>query len=380
MMHGSPFNACPLCGAAELHVSVIRPHLPVFQNVVYPTRDLAMDAPSARLALGTCSSCGFSYNAAFDSSQVTYDVNYDNHVESAVFRAYYHEVARMLINRFRLIDGTVYDIGCGKGEFLRILCALAPGLRGIGIDPSCTPCIEGNFELRRATFETSDIVGDARLVILRHVLEHIDQPAIFLAGLRTAMPDAPLYVEVPDLDWILENRAFWDFCYEHCNYFTPGTLASAMHGAGFQVSAQAPAFGGQYQWIVGLPAGPADTPHRDGSAAIAKAKAYAAHEAAAIAALKDLADRNGGIAVWGMATKGVLLSILLGAHRVIGGIDMNAGKQGHFAAGSGVAINAPEWLHTVPAGTQVLVMNPNYLAEIQRSVAAIRSDLHVVSV
>lgn len=380
MMTHSVNRHCPLCNTPLPHVSIVRPRLPVFQNVVHPTRDLARAAPAARFELGTCRGCGFSFNAVFDPDCMTYDVTYDNHVESAAFKRYYRDVAQMLLDRFQIREGTVYDIGCGKGEFLRVLCELAPGVAGIGIDPSCTPRVDGNFELRRSTFEASDVAGDARLVILRHVLEHIDQPASFLASLRAAMPAAPLYVEVPDLGWILENRAFWDFCYEHCNYFSLETLRFAMTGAGFDVIDQDHAFGDQYQWAIGMP-GELPTHHAgEGENAIAAVTAYADNEAAAIARLRDSAGREHGVAIWGMATKGVLLSILLGAENVVGGVDMNAGKQGQFAAGSGVSINSPEWLRTLAPGMRVLVMNPNYLDEIKATAAAIRDDLRIEAI
>lgn len=364
MLNPAPRD-CPLCGAPGPHISIVRRNLPVLQNVVHPSRAMAREAPAARFELGTCRGCGFSFNAVFDPDRMIYDVAYDNHVESAAFRRYYRDVAGMLLDRFEIIDGTVYDIGCGKGEFLRILCELAPGVTGIGIDPSCTPCIEGNFELRRSTFEESDVAGDARLVILRHVLEHIDRPASFLMALRAAMPAAPLYVEVPDVDWILDNRAFWDFCYEHCNYFSLDTLRFAMAGASFEVIGQDRAFGGQYQWAIGMPGKPPGQLESDGERAIAAVTAYAGNEADAIARLRDSAGREHGVAIWGMATKGVLLAILLGAENVVGGVDMNAGKQGRFAAGSGVSINSPDWLRTLAPRTRVLVMNPNYLAEIR---------------
>ena len=194
------------------------------------------------------------------------------------------------------------------------------------------------------TFEASDVAGDARLVVLRHVLEHIDQPAAFLAGLRAAMLAATWYVEVPDVDWILGNRAFWDFCYRHCNCFSLDTLQFAMTGAGFDVIGQDRAFGGQYRWAIGLPRRQPVGQSGDGAGAIAAVAAYADSEAVAIALLGDCASREYGVTIWGMATKGVLLAVLLGAENVVGGVDMKAGKQGLFAAGSGVSINRPDWL------------------------------------
>lgn len=368
-------NMCPLCEGVGVQ-SVHRTQIPVLQNIVYPTAEVARCAPQRKFELATCANCGFSWNARFDADAIVYDEHYDNHVASSAFTAYYKDIATMLIDRFDIRDGTVYDIGCGKGEFLRVFAALAPAVRCIGIDPSCTAVIDGNFELRCMRFDPSVFDGDARLVLLRHVLEHIAEPADFLSALRNAMPAAPLYVEVPDLDWILAEAAFWDFCYEHCNYFTPSSLNFALARAGFAVSEQAPCFGDQYQWALAMPAAP-HTPKIDGDTAVVAAAAYAASEAAAIATLRADARGRGGVAIWGMATKGVMLAILIGAENTITGIDMNKGKQGHFAAGSGVSILGPEVLEVLPIGTSIVVMNPNYFEEIAAIVAAVRDDLVV---
>jgi SAM-dependent methyltransferase len=361
-------------------LSVDRESLPVFQNVVHQSRDAAMKAACGQFRLGTCRDCGFSWNTGFDADVMVYDESYDNHVASAVFAAYYRELVLMLIERFGISDGTVYDIGCGKGEFLRIFAALAPGVRCIGIDPSCTPVIDGNFELRCMRFDASVYTGDAKLVLLRHVLEHIDQPIAFLSALRGAMPAAPLFVEVPDLEWILEKGAFWDFCYEHCNYFTPATLTDAMRRSGFDIIEARASFGGQYQWALVRPGQGSATPIADPVAAIAKVAAYATHEAAALDRLCARADKAGGLVIWGMATKGVILSLMLGGDRVRGGIDMNSNKHGRFAPGSAVEIHPAAWLETLPPGSDVVVMNPNYLAEITAITAAIRPDLAIAAI
>lgn len=359
---------CPVCGCSRPVASVRRAAIPVFQNVTYATAEAARAAPRAEFVLATCAACGFSYNGAFDPDRVTYDESYDNHVASAAFHDYYRQLARMMIARFGLADGRVYDIGCGKGEFLEVLHSLAPTLQAIGIDPSCTPREEENLRLVRARFEASLLAGEARLVILRHVLEHIDRPVDFLRQLHAAMPDAPLFVEVPDLDWILENGAFWDFCYEHCNYFTESSLAAALGEAGFVVEEQQRAFGDQYRWAIcrrGTPA--ARTGNAD--AELAKLAAYGRNEAERIAGVAGLGAHESGLILWGMATKGVMLASLLPGGLVIGGVDLNAAKQGRFVAGSGVEIHPPDWLRSQSPKSRLLVMNPNYAEEISTMVA-----------
>ena len=157
------------------------------QNVSYPTRELALASACAPFQLSGCARCGFMYNSRFDESLMSYDVAYDNHVESAAFQGYYESLARTLIDRFGLdAGGVVYDVGCGRGTFLKTLCAAAPNVHGIGIDPSCEPMEAGNVTLLRSTFSRELIRDDAKLILLRHVLEHIDRPReLSRRGLRT---------------------------------------------------------------------------------------------------------------------------------------------------------------------------------------------------
>ena len=81
--------SCPICSAIEARLVAYRDRLPVLQNVTFPTREVALASPCAPFELVACNRCGFMFNAKFDSSLLTYDTDYDNHVESAIFERYY---------------------------------------------------------------------------------------------------------------------------------------------------------------------------------------------------------------------------------------------------------------------------------------------------
>ena len=373
-------NVCPICSGST-DVSVRRQSLPVFNNVTYSTRDEARGAPVGRFALTTCRSCGFSHNGDFDPDLATYDENYDNHVESAVFDAYYGDLVRLMSRRFELDSGTVYDIGCGNGEFLKVLCEAAPNVSGVGMDPSCRPTQDGNFRLTNRTADNASFLPDARLVILRHVLEHIDDPVGFLTRLREAVPDAPFFIEVPDFNWILTNGAFYDLTYEHCNYFTLPTLRLTLETAGFYVVEQQRSFGDQYQWAICRPAAHRTPLTRVGNAdsELGAVQAYLAIEADRLATISELAEGPDHFVLWGMSGKGVILASLLPEGMVSGGIDMNRTKQGRYAAASGLRIHSPEWLPGIGDST-VLVMNPNYVAEIGNLVERLGANARLITV
>lgn len=359
---------CPTCDSAHVRGSIAREAIPVLQNVVYATESEAKAAPRGSFRLATCSSCGLSYNAEFDAALITYDESYDNHVSSDVFKQYYRDLGSMLAKRLGLRDGPVYEIGCGNGEFLKTLCKIAPGVHAIGIDPSCSPEKTNNYQLIRSQFdrEVCHIAGSARLILLRHVLEHIEQPVQFLKEVMAANSDAPLYVEVPDLSWILRNCAFWDFCYEHCNYFTPEALKSTLAQAGLQAIDEGVSFGGQYQWVICRASSSPSAALEDVDTGYPEVERYAEQEEALMRGMTRKAKARDGLVLWGMATKGVMLSNVLPEGSVLGGVDMNAAKQGKFCSLRGTAIHSPNWMAGLPEGTVITVMNPNYLAEIQQ--------------
>ena len=221
-------NFCSLCNQSHIFPVVIRENLITMQNYVYQNRDNALQAKVGQFELGVCPDCGFANNRKFDSSLLNYDENYDNSVPSAIFTAYYQEIATFLHQTYNLDNQLVIDVGCGKGSFLKVLTDLYPQVRGLGIDPSYeeTLCISknsnsSNLHFIQDIFKQEYVTEQPALVICRHVLEHIPQPTNFLKSIYSALrafPNTPFFLEVPDLTWILENQAFWDFCYEHCNY------------------------------------------------------------------------------------------------------------------------------------------------------------------
>src|SRR5437764_687990 len=66
---------------------------------------------------------------------------------------------------------------------------------------------------------------------------------------NSAFDDGRVYFETPDVTWILRNQVIWDFFYEHCSLFAPGSLSTAFAAAGFRVSAVRRVFCDQYLWI-----------------------------------------------------------------------------------------------------------------------------------
>jgi SAM-dependent methyltransferase len=395
MVEGAmPVMVCPVCHSVHLRHVLERRGVPVHQNLPAPTAAAARSCLRGDLRLVQCLTCGFVFNAAFDETLQRYSPDYENaQTHSSAFRSYLEGLIAELIDRYALTGKTIIEIGCGKGEFLSRLCE-AGGNTGIGFDPSyvagrdeVAPCVTIIPDFYRAG--RAQTRGD--FICSRHVIEHMAQPRQFLEALREAIgdrTDVAVFFETPDLEWILEHRAFWDIFYEHCSYFAMPVLAGLFRACGFQVLRSRRAFEGQYQWLEARPACRSQSAP-DWDTAVVARLAESVREFAAdcvvrqagwarrVAALRKL----GRCAVWGAGAKGVtfLNTLQLDLDVVPVVVDLNPRKHGRFIPGTAQPIVSPEALREAGVRT-VLVMNANYLAEIREAVEALGLELEITSV
>lgn len=366
------------------------PRVPLLQNRVYSTRESATAAQSASIDIVFDRQVGYAINAAFQSELATYDSGYDNSVPSPQFMAYYDALADYLVCKYDLSQGKVYDIGCGKGTFLWRTAARYEEVRGVGIDPSyCGPesAFSGRLVFINERFCRRHIVENdiPSILICRHVIEHIKRPEYFLSSIfdsvRGGKQRVPVFIEVPDFNWIVQNNAFWDLCYEHVNYFTPDALSRCITRAGAQVTRVTTAFGGQYIWAEAN-LNPRDRSGGevlppDGTYELDRDIDFEAHLNACIQRVRQVASTH-QIVIWGMATKGVMLSLhLLNAGlKVNYCVDINSQKQGKYTPVSGLEIIPPEELPQ-NKNYAVFCMNPNYMEEVEAACRAlqIRGDI-----
>jgi hypothetical protein len=213
---------------------------PIFQNRMYPTAAEAIACPRGDIELVEDEVTGLVHNAAFRPELMTYDRDYQNEQgHSPAFRAHLEVVADIVMKQ--LGREQIVEVGCGKGLFLELLAVR--GVEVTGFDPS----YEGENPRIIARYFSPDERMRAKGLVLRHVLEHIPDPFLFLQQLREANGGSGLlYVEVPCLDWILAHRAWFDVFYEHVNYFRLVDFAR-MFGTVVQAERL---FGGQYLGIV----------------------------------------------------------------------------------------------------------------------------------
>lgn len=377
-------NLCPVCGGGNCREFLRRTEVPVHQNLVLPTREAARKVKRGDLALNLCTACGFVFNSAFDGAKLDYGADYDNsQSHSPYFSRYMAELAQHLVRDQEVHDCRIVEVGCGKGDFLRMLVEDATsGNVGVGFDPSYVgPAsdLNGRLRFRRSFYDArcADEVH-ADVVVCRHVIEHVPQPLELLRAVRGALGQtktARIYFETPCVAWILREKVIWDFFYEHCSLFTAVSLANAFRRCGFVVREARHVFGGQYLWLEagldGVDSVGAGMPEED---LTRLTQDYTRAEARLrddwLARLGE-ARRAGKVAIWGAGAKGSTFANLIDPDCALVDclIDLNPNKQGKFVPGSGHSIVGVDALVTRDIRAAIL-MNPNYRAENEALLAA----------
>jgi hypothetical protein len=378
-----PGSACPICEAPNATEFLRRGAVPVHQNLLFDTAEAARAIARGTLAMHVCGACGFAFNAAFDPTLLDYGTAYENSQDcSAAFNSYLDGLVQQLVERHGVRNGRVVEVGCGKGAFLtKLLTHPANRSSAVGFDPTYLgpdEVLGGRLRFKRVFYGPETAVP-ADVVVCRHVIEHVPDP---LGLLRTVRAEAgqwgktKVFFETPCVDWILRHRVPWDFFYEHCSLFTRHSLGLALTRAGFRVTDVRHVFGGQYLWAeaetgVGQwPAADGDTPRM--------AREFAAVERSRLTYWLTLLN-SGRTLVWGAGAKGVTFCNLADprAERVLAVVDVNPAKQGKYLAGTGHPILSPEAALGLRPDA-VLVLNPNYVAEVADVVSRLGSSAAVI--
>lgn len=320
--------------------------LPIFQNRMYDTEAEAKACPKGDIQLVEDQLTGLVYNAAFRPELMAYDANYQNEQAlSPLFQAHLESVSG-IVERCMGRDALV-EVGCGKGFFLEML--LAKGFDIAGFDPT----YEGNNPRVMKHYFEPGVGIKANGLLLRHVLEHIQDPFDFLQQLQVANGgNGKIYIEVPCFEWICAHRAWFDIFYEHVNYFR---IADFYRMFGTVIDSGR-LFGGQYLYIV---------------AELATLRKPEMNFKDCVAFPKDFTRSLGEpcrAAIWGGASKGVIFALLKAragqAISIV--IDINPAKQGKYLPATGLLVQSPsEALANLPKGSTIYVMNSNYLEEIK---------------
>jgi SAM-dependent methyltransferase len=360
------------------------------------TQRQALEFPRGTIVLGFCSECGFISNVAFNSSLLDYSSVYeDQQCFSPTFNVFAQNLAKRLIKKYNLYDKNILEIGCGKGDFLALLCELGHNT-GVGIDPAY---VDGRIQSEasdRLTFIRdyyseyyAHYCGD--LVCCRHTLEHIFNTQEFVRSVRQAIGDrlnTIVFFEVPDVTRVLCELAFWDIYYEHCSYFRPGSLARLFRSCKFEVMCLSRDFDDQYLLIEAKPVSQLSAKTHELEENVEETAKHVGYFSEHIhqeldqwkCHLRQIRADGKRAVIWGSGSKCVsFLAALNVKEEIEYVIDVNPHRHGKFIAGSGKKIMPPEFLKKYKPDVTI-VMNQIYCNEIRQMLADMGVTTELISV
>lgn len=393
----SPFqHSCPSCGGSSLRNFYQVGQVPVHSVLLMPSRDKATSYTRGDIELAFCDDCGFIFNRRFDASLHEYSQEYEETQGfSGTFNKFHRRLATDLINRYDLRNKEIVEIGCGKGEFLTLLCEIGEN-RGTGFDPAfiserLVPPAKGEVNFVKDFYSEKYSHYKADFFCCKMTLEHIPDTADFIRTVRAAVGDDPdniVFFQVPNTAYILKDLAFWDVYYEHCSYFSTGSLARLFRNCGFDVLDLGLDYDDQYLMVEARPGDGQGTPPHPLENDMADLRSglsnFIENAPLSIAGwrkrLNTWKAEGKRVAIWGSGSKGVsFLTTLKVSDEIAFGVDINPNKHGTFLAGSGHEIVGPEHLKSFPPDV-VIVMNPIYCEEIGRDLAAMGLNPEMVAV
>ena len=286
-----------------------------------------------------------------------------------------HRQFRAFLTRHQLLGKEVLEIGCGRGEYLRLMAAAGARVSGIeGGRETADLARQDGFDVHNIYLETGqeNIPGApyAAFFVLNW-LEHLPNLPRVLNGIHANLqPQGIGLVEVPNFDMILQNRMFAEFTADHLFYFTRATLRRTLENHGFDVIRDRVVW---HNYVI--------------SAEVRKrlpleVSGFAAAQQELIRQIHAFTGRfqPREVAVWGAGHQAfAIMALARLGNRVRAVMDSAPFKQGKFTPASDLPIVSPDLLDDTSIKA-VLVMAGSYSDEIVRLIRRRREDTVAVAV
>lgn len=329
-------------------------HMPDAQGVKQD-RGLTLD-------LCQCMGCGL---VQFDCEPVDY---YRDVIRAGGFSKTMVELRRYqykhLIDSYHLEGKKFIEVGCGQGEFLKVLSEFPVEVHGIEHDPHLVELARAQgLDVTEGFTETEDtrFAGGLYDVFLSfNFLEHQPDPGTMLQAIyRNLEDDAMGLITVPSFEYIMDHNSYYELIRDHLAYYTFETLTPLLERNGFLVEE-------------------CEVINRDTLSVIVKKRpqmdtenlleCYVNLKREMESYMKYLDAWDKKVAVWGASHQGFTLAATtkLGERaRYI--IDSAPFKQGKFAPASHLPIVGPDHFHEHPVDA-IIITAPGYTDEIAASI------------
>lgn len=349
---GAPLWETPLLTLDNMPASA--QHMPDAQGVK-EDRGLTLD-------LCQCMGCGL---VQFDCEPVDY---YRDVIRAGGFSKTMVELRRYqykhLIDSYHLEGKKFIEVGCGQGEFLKVLSEFPVEVHGIEHDPHLVELARAQgLDVTEGFTETEDtrFAGGLYDVFLSfNFLEHQPDPSTMLQAIyRNLEDDAMGLITVPSFEYIMDHNSYYELIRDHLAYYTFETLTPLLERNGFQVE-ECEVINRDTLSVIVRKRPQMDTEN------LLECYVNLKREMETYMKYLDAWDKK--VAIWGASHQGFTLAATtkLGEKaRYI--IDSAPFKQGKFAPASHLPIVGPDQFHEHPVDA-IIITAPGYTDEIAASI------------
>lgn len=359
------------------------PEQTIFELVDAPAS--AQDIPDAnqidhdrgvKLNLYQCMGCGL---VQFDCAPVSY---YKDVIRAGGFSTTMTELRReqyrRLIETYCLEGKKFLEVGCGRGEFLKVLTEFPVEVYGIEHKADLVALAQeaGLSVWRDFAGDPGRELTDGRVrgpfdVFLSfNFLEHQPEPGVMLQTIyHNLTEDGMGLVTAPALEYILEQGSYYELIRDHIAYYSFDSLRALMNRYGFSVMEEEMVNRDTIAMVVRknpalLTQQEAVKEHVQPVDITSVKKGYERVKKELGCLLKELQGKGEKLAIWGASHQGFTLAATLGlAGQVEYIIDSAPFKQGRFAPASHLPIVAPDYYFEHPVDA-ALIVAPGYTDEI----------------
>ncbi len=364
-------SVCIIC-KSELHKLMSIENMPASaQNI--PTKEELEGEHGLTLNLCECTHC---HLVQLDCEPVDY---YRDVIRAGGYSTTMEELRRTqyeeFMDRCRLRDKKILEVGCGQGEFLRILASYP--VQAYGIEHRATlakTAKQSGLNVEEDFPESENHVflhGPFDAFTSFNFLEHQPDPLMYLRAIRHNLTkDGFGLITVPSFEYILEHSGFYEIIRDHIAYYTHESLEFLLNLAGFEVLKKDRVNRDTLAVIVQKtkedgfpnPAFLADSDSFTDISGLQKVRNDIQKEVDDLVASSQKGNRT--IAIWGASHQGFTLCSTTGLRgKVEYIIDSAPFKQGKFAPASHIPILSPQdALQRKP--DRIIIVAPGYTDEI----------------
>lgn len=349
---GAPLWETPLLTLDNMPASA--QHMPDAQGV--------KEDRGLTLNLCQCMGCGL---VQFDCEPVDY---YRDVIRAGGFSKTMVELRRYqykhLIDSYHLEGKKFIEVGCGQGEFLKVLSEFPVEVHGIEHDPHLVELARAQgLDVTEGFTETEDtrFAGGLYDVFLSfNFLEHQPDPSTMLQAIyRNLEDDAMGLITVPSFEYIMDHNSYYELIRDHLAYYTFETLTPLLERNGFQVE-ECEVINRDTLSVIVRKRPQMDTEN------LLECYVNLKREMETYMKYLDAWDKK--VAIWGASHQGFTLAATtkLGEKaRYI--IDSAPFKQAKFAPASHLPIVGPDHFHEHPVDA-IIITAPGYTDEIAASI------------